>query len=75
MHIGILDDYMDLVRTLDCYKAAAGEHRISIWNDAERDIDRIADRLADVEALVLLRERTPVPRPDRAAAEGCASSR
>lgn len=59
MNITVLDDYQDTVRTLACFAKLAG-HRVTIWNDPCRDIDRLASRLAETEALALLRERTPV---------------
>jgi len=59
MKVSILDDYFDTVRTLDCFTKLAG-HEVTIWTDHTQDIDHLADRLADVEALVLIRERTEV---------------
>ena len=59
MNITILDDYQDTIRTLACYGKVAG-HRVTIWNDHTKDVDRLADRLRDTEALTLLRERTPI---------------
>jgi D-3-phosphoglycerate dehydrogenase len=62
MKIAILDDYHDTVRTLDCFKKLAG-HEIKIWNDHVQDTDRLAERLRDTEALVLIRERTEIRAP------------
>jgi D-3-phosphoglycerate dehydrogenase len=62
MKISILDDYHDTVRTLDCFKKLAG-HEIKIWNDHVQDNDRLAERLRDTEALVLIRERTEIRAP------------
>ena len=59
MNISILDDYFDSVRTLNCFGKTAGHH-VTIWNDHTKDIDILAERLKDTEALVLIRERTPV---------------
>lgn len=59
MKIAILDDYQDVVRTLDCYARLKG-HDVKIWNDHTRDVDVLAERLKDAEALVLIRERTPI---------------
>ena len=59
MNISILDDYFDSVRTLNCFGKTAGHH-VTIWNDHTKDIDILAERLTDTEALVLIRERTPV---------------
>ena len=60
MNIGIPDDYADMVRSLDCF-AKLADHNVSIWNDACRDVDVLAERMRDTEALVLLRERTVLP--------------
>jgi D-3-phosphoglycerate dehydrogenase len=59
MKIGIPDDYADVVRTLAAFKTIAG-HAVSIWTDAAPDLDAQVERLKDIEALTLLRERTPI---------------
>jgi D-3-phosphoglycerate dehydrogenase len=59
MKVAILDDYHDTVRTLACFRKLAG-HEVTIWNDHVQDIDALAVRLADTEALVLIRERTKI---------------
>src|SRR6187431_2580273 len=38
-------------------------HNVRIWNDHTKDVDVLADRLKDTEALVLIRERTPIRAP------------
>jgi D-3-phosphoglycerate dehydrogenase len=60
MKISILGDYFDTIRTLDCFQKLKG-HEIKIWNDHTDDLDLLAQRLADTDALVLIRERTRVP--------------
>lgn len=62
MKITILDDYHDTVRHLDCYAKLAA-HDVTIWNDHLQDVDGLANRLADTEALVLIRERTKIRTP------------
>lgn len=62
MKISILDDYFDTLRTLDCFKKLAG-HDVTIWNDHVQDVDVLAERLRDTEALVLIRERTQIRTP------------
>ena len=62
MKIAILDDYQDVVRRLDCYSKLQG-HEVTVWNDHSKDVDVLAQRLKDTEALVLIRERTPVRAP------------
>ena len=62
MKVSILDDYFDTLRTLPCFAKLAG-HEVTVWNDHVQDIDRLAERLADTEALVLIRERTEIRAP------------
>ncbi len=65
MKISILDDYFDTLRTLDCFKKLAG-HDVTIWNDHVQDVDTLAERLRDTEALVL----DPRADPDSHAVAG-----
>ena len=62
MNITILDDYQNVVRTLRCFDMLAGHH-VTIRNDHTKDTDSLATRLQDTEALVLIRERTPIRAP------------
>jgi D-3-phosphoglycerate dehydrogenase / 2-oxoglutarate reductase len=62
MKVAILDDYFNTLRTLPCFAKLAG-HEVTIWNDHVEDVDRLADRLRDTEALVLIRERTEIRTP------------
>ena len=59
MNITILDDYLDTLRTLDCFRELDG-HDVTVWTDRTADVDELAARLADTEALVLIRERTQI---------------
>lgn len=59
MNVAILDDWFDTLRTLPCFETLRG-HAVTVWNDHLDDEDRLADRLRDTEALVLIRERTPI---------------
>ena len=59
MKVSILDDYFDTLRTLDCFKKLEG-HDVTIWTDHVQDVDVLAERLKDSEALVLIRERTRI---------------
>lgn len=62
MNITVLDDYQNVVRSLDAYKLVE-DHNVTIWNDHTKDVDVLAERLKDTEALVLIRERTPIRAP------------
>ncbi len=60
MKIAILDDYQNAVPTLACFSKLAG-HFVKVWNDHTKEVGKLASRLRDAEALVLIRERTPIP--------------
>jgi D-3-phosphoglycerate dehydrogenase len=62
MKITILDDYHDTVRSLACFRKLDG-HDVTVWHDHAQDIDVLAERLADTEVLVLIRERTHIRAP------------
>ena len=62
MNVTILDDYHDTLHTLACF-AKLADHKITIWNDHVQDIDVLAERLKETEALVLIRERTKIRGP------------
>src|SRR5262245_9413513 len=59
MKIAILDDYLDTLRTLRCFRKLDG-HDVTISNDHVEDLDVLTDRLRETEALVLIRERTMI---------------
>lgn len=61
MKITILDDWFDTLRRLPCYTLLQG-HDVTVWTDHEEDDKRLAERLADTEALILIRERTKIRR-------------
>jgi D-3-phosphoglycerate dehydrogenase / 2-oxoglutarate reductase len=62
MKISILDDYHDTLRTLDCFAKLSG-HDVEVFNDHVQDVDALAERLRETEALVLIRERTEIRAP------------
>ena len=61
MRVHILDDWFDTLRGLPCFARLDG-HDVTVWTDHVADAARLAERIADVEALVLFRERTAVTR-------------
>jgi D-3-phosphoglycerate dehydrogenase len=61
MKIAILDDYQDAVRHLDCFKLLEG-HDVKVFTNTARGAGQLAIRLAEFEALVLIRERSTFPR-------------
>jgi D-3-phosphoglycerate dehydrogenase len=75
MNITILDDYQNMVKTLAAFSKAAG-HNVTIWNDHTKNVDVLAERLKDTEALALIRERTPIQsRCSRAFPNSASSAR
>ena len=62
IRVTILDDYFDTLHTLPCF-AKLAPFDVTIWNDHVQDVDALAERLADVEVLVLIRERTKIQAP------------
>ena len=59
MKIHILDDWFDTLRHLSSFPRLDG-HEVTVWNDHCEDPANLAERLAEAEALVLFRERTPI---------------
>lgn len=61
MKIGILDDYQDAVRHLACFNLLK-EHEVKVFHHSATGLGQLAIRLADFDALVLIRERTRFTR-------------
>ena len=59
MHIVIPDDYQDAVRGLACFAKLAG-HSVTVYTDTVKEIDALAERFKEADALVLIRERTRI---------------
>jgi D-3-phosphoglycerate dehydrogenase len=59
MKVAILDDWFDTLRKLPCFAKLAG-HDVTIWTDHVEDEVELTRRLSDTDALVLIRERTPI---------------
>lgn len=58
MKLAILDDYQNAVRQLDCFKLLAA-HDVLLLSESYTEAE-LVERLIDVEALVLIRERTVI---------------
>jgi len=59
MKVTILDDTFDTLRTLRCFEKLA-PFDVTVFHDHVDDVDALAERLADTEVLVLIRERTKI---------------
>jgi len=61
MNITILDDYQDAVRKLAC-SARLDHLNAKVYTNTVKGVGQLAVRLRDTEILVLIRERTHLPR-------------
>lgn len=61
MNIAILDDHQDVVRQLHCARKLEGLS-YKVYTSTVKGLGQLAIRLRDAEALVLIRERTPITR-------------
>ena len=59
MKIVIPDDYQDAVRSLACFSNVAA-HEVTVYRDTVTGIDELAQRFAQADCLVLIRERTRI---------------
>ena len=61
MNIVILDDYQDAVRKLDC-AAKLDPYNAKVYTNTVKGIGQLSVRLKDADVIVLIRERTAMPR-------------
>ena len=61
MKIAVIDDYQNAFKTLKCFPKLSG-HEVIVYSDPETDIGRLAERLKDVDAVVLTQQRSSFPR-------------
>ena len=59
MNIVILDDYQDVVRHLACFSLLKA-HDVRVLTTSYATVDALSEVIKDAEALVLIRERTPI---------------
>src|SRR5262249_6117367 len=57
----VIDDYQNAFKTLKCFPKFNG-HEVQIYTDPETNLDKLADRLKDADAVVLTQQRTYFPR-------------
>jgi D-3-phosphoglycerate dehydrogenase / 2-oxoglutarate reductase len=60
MKIAVIDDYQDAFRKTKAYAKLSG-HDVIVYNDSEKDAEKLAARLKDAEAIVLTQQRSPFP--------------
>jgi D-3-phosphoglycerate dehydrogenase len=61
MNIVILDDYQDAVRKLDC-ASKLDAYQAKVYTNTVKGIGQLSVRLKDADVIVLIRERTHLPR-------------
>ena len=61
MNIIIIDDYQDAVRKLAC-ASKLEPYPAKVYTNTVKGVGQLSVRLKDAEALVLIRERTPISR-------------
>ena len=61
MKIAVIDDYQNAFKTLKCYPKLAG-HDVVIYTEPETNLEKIAERLKDADAVLLTQQRTAFPR-------------
>lgn len=60
--VAVLDDYHDVALCCADWSVLDGRAAVTTFTDHLADEDAVADRLADFDILVAMRERTPFPR-------------
>ncbi|TMX47463.1 hypothetical protein [Vibrio sp. Hep-1b-8] len=68
MNITVLDDYQDVVKSLECFKLLT-EHDVTVFSQSYSE-DELAVKLADTQVLVLIRERTVISESFYSKTEG-----
>jgi D-3-phosphoglycerate dehydrogenase len=61
MNVVILDDYQDAVRKLKC-AAKLDAYPAKVYTNTVKGLGQLSVRLKDADIVVLIRERTPMPR-------------
>ena len=62
LKVAILDDYQNVSQQFVDLEKLSGKYEIKIFSEAFEDEADALDKLADVEALLIMRERTPITK-------------
>ena len=62
MRIAVLDDYQNVALKMAPWERLAGKCEVTVFSDHLDDEDAIVQRLAPFDAVMVMRERTPVTR-------------
>jgi phosphoglycerate dehydrogenase-like enzyme len=60
--VAILDDYQNVALTSADWSPVAARAEITVFTDHVSDEDELVERLAPFDAIMVMRERTPLPR-------------
>ena len=61
MKIVVIDDYQNAFKTLKCFPKLAG-HEVVVHTDTANDVESLAEKLKNAEAVVLTQQRSSFPR-------------
>jgi D-3-phosphoglycerate dehydrogenase len=61
MQIAVMDDYQDAFGTLNAASKLSGQ-QVNVFHAAPAGEDKLVESLKDTEAVILLQQRTPMPR-------------
>jgi D-3-phosphoglycerate dehydrogenase len=61
MKIAVIDDYQDAFRKTKAYPRLSG-HEVIVYNDSEKDPEKLAARLKDAEVVLLTQQRSRFPK-------------
>jgi D-3-phosphoglycerate dehydrogenase / 2-oxoglutarate reductase len=61
MKIAVIDDYQGAFAKTKAYTQLK-DHDVTVYNDTQKDPEKLAARLKDAEAVVLTQQRSPFPR-------------
>jgi len=62
LKVAILDDYQNVSQQFVDLEKLAGKYEIKIFSEPFEDEADVIDKLADFEALLVMRERTPITK-------------
>src|ERR1700710_1479280 len=62
MRVAILDDYQSVALTSADWSPVSARAEITVFSDHLFDPDELVERLAPFDAIMVMRERTPLPR-------------
>lgn len=62
MKVAILDDYQNVALSMADWSQVAARADITVFTDHEADHDALVERLAPFDVVLVMRERTPLPR-------------